>query len=169
MSCFYHNHKEDTAVCPQCGKKLCNDCASITVEGICYNCAINNNQNVKKAFFTDLAILFVLLAVAITGIVMFTIGGDLESIGFGLILLAGFIPSWKTLTNIANKLFGVRVYSGAFLIFAILFKIILAAILSAFMPFWYLIKFFINLFAFLKIKKNIQLIEANYQAVMNKN
>ncbi len=170
MACYYHAGREDVATCPQCGKKLCHDCASITVEGICYNCAMSNNLNVKKAFFTDLVILFILIAVAITGtVMMYVSGGDLATVGCLLIIGVGFVPSWRTLTAIADKILGVRAYVGAMLLLAIIFKILFSAILAIFMPFWYLIKFFINLSTYSKIKKNIANIEANYQAVMANN
>ena len=66
MGCYYHEGVEDVAICPQCGKKLCRGCASVTVEGICYNCAIQNNLKVKNTFFIDLALSIILCSKALS-------------------------------------------------------------------------------------------------------
>lgn len=159
MGCYYHEGVEDVAICPQCGKKLCRGCASVTVEGICYNCAIQNNLKVKNTFFIDLALSIILCAAYIVGIIF------IESFGIFLIIGVGFIPSWRALTWIANGIFGVRVYDGAMWFGMLLAKIFLSAILSAFVPLIYFVKLILNIGKFRNVSKNIKCIEENFNSI----
>ena len=159
MSCFYHDGVEDVATCPQCGKKLCRGCASVTVEGICYNCAMQNNLKIKNTFFIDLAIAVVLCTAYVIGIIF------VDSFGLYLILGVGFIPSWRALTWIANAIFGVRVYDGATWFGMLIAKVLLSAILSAIIPLIYFVKLIINGTKFSKINKNIKNIQESFDSI----
>ena len=166
MSCFYHSDRDAVATCPQCGKYLCHDCASVTTDGICYNCAIAANEEVKNIFKAE-TITFVILLIGV--IVSFCLIGnsnkDYLTIGWIVLIICGVIPAWKFLTRVADAILGNRVYVGAVWFGVIIFKAVLSLFVSIFMPFWYGIKFFINLNRYLKVKKNMKLLEEHYNSI----
>lgn len=64
MKCYYHPDREIVAVCTECGKGLCGECASQRNPVLCRDCAAERLQERRRALK-----LFILL-----GAVIFAMG-----------------------------------------------------------------------------------------------
>jgi len=168
MSCYYHEGREEVAVCPQCGKQLCRDCASLTQEGLCYNCAMANNETVKNVFIKDTVWFIVLLIGFIVSVSLLTnygFEGTEGTIGIIIFVLVGVGPAWRLLSRNTKSSGTVYVEDGQTVFGLLIFKGLLALFLSIFMPISYFIKFFVNLRNFIKVKKNITAIKEHWEYI----
>lgn len=66
MNCYYHPERPAVAQCVDCGKGLCQECASMNAKSIpvCPSCA---KRRLRKGIFMDLTYLIVLIIVYIIG------------------------------------------------------------------------------------------------------
>ena len=162
MGCYYHEGAEDVAICPQCGKKLCRGCASVTNEGICYNCAMKNNLKIKSDFKFDLIFAIVCSIVFIVSLIL--AANNVRYAEYGIVIV-GFVPAWRFLTWLANTILPPRVYAIGLYIVLTIVKLILALLLSVIIPFVYIIKVLVNISKYRAVAKNIEIIENNFRSI----
>lgn len=162
MGCYYHEGVEDVAICPQCGKKLCRGCASLTVGGVCYNCAMQSHLKVQKTFKTDLILAIICSIVCIISLILIFLKVELSALG---IIIVGIVPAWRILTWLANSILPPRVYAVWLYILLTIVKAILAFFLSAIVPIIYIIKVIVGISKFRTTKKEIEILNSNFNAI----
>ena len=162
MGCYYHDGVEDVAICPQCGKKLCRGCASLTVGGVCYNCAMQSHLNVQKTFKTDLILAIICSIVFITSLILMYFKVEYSALG---IVIIGIVPAWRFLTWLANTILPPRVYAIWLYILLTIVKAIIAFFLSAIVPIIYIIKVIVNIAKFKATKKEIEILNSNFNSI----
>ena len=165
VSCFFHQNKENVAQCPQCGKYLCRECGSLTKGGLCYACSKQIHDNAKKELiFTITASIFAIICF-IVGIILITSNGTDSNtywVGFALFAVGGFVPAWRLLGKIADRLFGDRYYAGLVLVAVLAFKFAFSMILGCFMFIIYTIKSVIGIINYVRISKDMKIINNNF-------
>ena len=169
MICYYHPDREAVGTCPGCGKNLCKDCFDLTTGHYCYDCARNVHDNAKAEIKGSLIWCSIILAATLIFALMVSLPKFFEGqiyVGGGLYLFACFVPAWKILGKIADRLLGERVYVGLMLLLAFITKVILAIFLSFVVPVIYLISLFINIHHYKVIKKDMDAIEAMHQNIV---
>lgn len=69
MKCYHHPDRDAVAVCTECGRGLCKECASFYAKPLCPECAVSKalriKQNLEKAclLFVALAVVFLIVIV----------------------------------------------------------------------------------------------------------
>ena len=69
MKCYHHPERDAVAVCTECGRGLCKECASFYAKPLCPECAVSKalriKQNLEKAclLFVALAVVFLIVIV----------------------------------------------------------------------------------------------------------
>ena len=69
MKCYHHPDRDAVAVCTECGRGLCKECASFYAKPFCPECAVSKalriKQNLEKAclLFVALAVVFLIVIV----------------------------------------------------------------------------------------------------------
>jgi len=60
MKCFFHNDRDATAICQDCGRCLCPQCASGHSRAICVDCHVMHNASSRKRIYINLATLMII-------------------------------------------------------------------------------------------------------------
>ncbi len=69
MKCYHHPDRDAVAVCTECGRGLCKECASFYAKPLCSECAVSKalriKQNLEKAclLFAALTVMFLIVIV----------------------------------------------------------------------------------------------------------
>ena len=103
MKCFFHNDRDATAVCQDCGKCLCTECVPRVSKVSCVDCLIRHNNAARKQIYSSLAtavIIFVVVIFALT---------DLK---VSRALVLDFSISWKLALGAVFTYFGWKFLSG---------------------------------------------------------
>ena len=124
MKCFFHNDSDATAVCQDCGRCLCSECASGHSRAICVGCLVRRNASSRRRIYINLAalgIIFSALLFTLHGVkVSRTIVLD-YSISWKVALCACFTYfGWKFLSKRQGYIF---MGGGLFWIFYLYFKL----------------------------------------------
>ena len=86
MKCFFHNDRDATAICRDCGRCLCPQCASGHSRAICVDCHVMHNASSRKRIYRNLATLIVIFSAFI-----FTLHG----LKVSRTLVLDYSISWK--------------------------------------------------------------------------
>lgn len=112
MKCYYHNNREATAQCTDCGKYLCGECASHFEQPLCADCAQKRNGNLKSMAFKNLGALIAAFVIAIV-LTIFVASSDSRVNVFAQFIadlliglaLAGIPTGWRALNKITPSIF----------------------------------------------------------------
>lgn len=124
MNCYYHPHRPAVANCPDCGKDLCHECASLYEQPICKNCNDKRKKDEIKSYSKPLivcAILFVIGSVSGSGI-----GEDPILVGYIFTCIYG---GWSVVSLLFSNIFiplnfhSIFVYYSIRIIFSVLLGI----------------------------------------------
>ena len=103
MKCFFHNDRDATAVCQDCGKCLCPECIPRLPKVSCVDCLIRHNNSARKQIYSSLA-----TAVIIFVVVIFM----LTDLKVSKTLVLDFSISWKLALSASFTYFGWKFLSG---------------------------------------------------------
>lgn len=154
MRCFYHPDQEVVATCTECGKGLCQHCASKWDPILCGDCAKTRLAQKRYALKRSITIGFVILAIGIIGSIITAIQEKdilvlLEYIPM-VYLVAGLPNGWTALNKIQPNMFLFLPLIGWVVYFII--KFILAVIVG-------IGAFPINIYRYWKGNKEISIME----------
>ena len=65
MKCFFHNDSDATAVCQDCGRCLCSECASGHSRAICVGCLVRRNASSRRRIYINLATLVIIFSASV--------------------------------------------------------------------------------------------------------
>lgn len=127
MNCYNHPDREAVATCTDCGKGLCQECASHWTIPLCDGCNFNrwsNQASAAKKELIYMAVCGVVCAVLFTVLV-----GQFQFLKFlGLIVgFAGVYAGWQCLNKITSKVFLILPIVGWFFYFMV--KLMLSALI----------------------------------------
>ncbi|MEA4808710.1 hypothetical protein SDC9_32306 [bioreactor metagenome] len=112
MNCYEHPIQPAVAQCPDCGKGLCAECASVYSIPICKSCNRKRISAEKSGIIKELLLTFgigILLAVPFARWTNEGLSFDLVynviSYGIPIYVFSGIVPGWKTLTNLTPRVF----------------------------------------------------------------
>jgi hypothetical protein len=133
MKCFFHNDRDATAVCHNCGKCLCPECIPRLPKVSCADCLIRLNNSARKQIYISLA-----TAILVFTIAVFTLTG----LKVSKTLVLDFSISWKLALSASFTYFGWEFLSGrrnyifignlSFWFFSIFFKLAFSFIVGLF-------------------------------------
>lgn len=161
MQCFYHQDREASAICSDCGKGLCAQCAAVFDPSVCPSCAsARSSANttgeiikimVKSAVFFAISFVFFYLVVSHTESQVDTSGLVMMSI------IASGIPwGWGLISRIFPYSAGGNV---SFMVCFYLFKLIAAYLVGIFVMAWNIIKILFYFIKRLIEKRSIRKVE----------
>ena len=102
MKCFFHNGRDATAVCQDCGRCLCSQCVSSHSRAICVDCHIMRNASSRKRIYIHLATLIIIFSAFI-----FTLHG----LKVSRTLVLDYSISWKVALCACFTYFGWKFLS----------------------------------------------------------
>jgi hypothetical protein len=109
MKCFFHNDRDATAVCQDCGKCLCKECIPRVSKVSCVDCLIRRNNSARRQIYISLATAVIIFVVVISMLTDLKVSRTLVldfSISWKLALCASFTYSgWKFLSGRRNYIF----------------------------------------------------------------
>lgn len=105
MKCFYHCEEDAVALCVDCGKRLCKECASRFSVPICPECNLRRINTDRKLLIQNAAIMIVAF------IIGFSYGlGPYSNTDLGMRIFMGYLAAgipwgWSMLTRITPNIF----------------------------------------------------------------
>lgn len=117
MNCYQHIDRVAVAQCTDCGRALCQECASKISPPLCPDCARQYSHSIKSEMITNIAISVVLMIVGVA--VIQSPGG---------VLLAGIPYGWSLLNRMTPNMFLWLSWIGWIVYFLI--KLVLAYVIG---------------------------------------
>lgn len=134
MECYYHSGREIVAVCSECGKGLCKECASKWEPILCDDCAKNRIDEKRAGLKQAIGLGVLILAAGIViGLISAISEGNPEYLFMGITFgyaFAGLPNGWRVLSNIQPSMFLILPVFGWVIYFLI--KALLAMLVGLF-------------------------------------
>lgn len=105
MKCFYHCEEDAVALCVDCGKGLCKECASRFSVPICPECNLRRINADRKLLIQNAAIMIVAFIIG-----FYVAPGSYSGSGLGLKIFMGYMVAgipwgWSFLSRITPDIF----------------------------------------------------------------
>lgn len=147
MKCFYHNDRDATAQCSECGKLLCSECAEEWTPALCPDCGKAASKKIKSRARGVIAAAVILGAIGF--LTAFCSLGDkslfdvnfFQRLGYSLLsgyCFAGLIFGWLALNRLTADMFLFLSVVGWLIYFLI--KLFLSFFVGLFALPYYVIK-----------------------------
>jgi pheromone shutdown protein TraB len=109
MKCFFHNDRDATAICQDCGRCLCPECIPRLPKVSCVDCLIRRNDSARKQIYSSLATAIIIFTVVIFMLTDLKVSKNMildYSLSWKLALSASFTYfGWKFLSGRKNYIF----------------------------------------------------------------
>ncbi len=165
MNCYYHETNEYIGDCSKCGKHLCRNCFDLTIGHLCVEC-VKKDLEFKKST-ANKNIIKILIGIALGFVLSYFLFWEKEDKTLFVLFGLSIVPNYLCLGDLANKLFGKRIYTGLGIIIAFIIKCVLAYLLCAFfvgiiISIYYIIR---NIYTVVKFQKNFDLIVNSFSSI----
>jgi len=124
MKCFFHNGRDAAAVCQDCGRCLCSECASGHSRAICVSCLVRRNAYSRRRIYLNLAAFMIIFSILVF---------MLHGVKVSRTIVLDYPMSWKVALCACFTYFGWKFLSqrqgcffiggGLFWIFYLYFKL----------------------------------------------